>query len=289
MANEHELANVSHQTDILASVATEAFVTTDNILPLVNSQAFPDTTNVILFPHLGKVEAGAQAESAAYSYGADDEITDSETTVTGAKKSQAQKITVEAMRFGGPFATMERYTRASAQAMLRLLASDFKALFSSVSTQVTATSTLTKDNILDGRYNVVSSVKNAGLGPLVGMFDYKGMNEIAKELTDTTATAFTNQVELGVLGVARGGQPKGQLFDVTLFETDGLPTSGGDDIGMIWDVDNAFVAGIDGINGFNMTITEPQAATPWWELFMWTFWHIAEHNDTAACGVLSDT
>lgn len=290
MANEIELANVGHQTDVLAAIASEAFVTTDTTFPWINTQVFSDLTNVLLFPKLGKVEAGAQSESTAYSFGSDDEITDSVVTVTGAKKSQAQKISVETMRFGGRLATMERFVRAGAQAMARLAAADLKALFPSISGTITATTVLTKDNLLDARYTVASGVKNASLSPkLVGWFDFKGMNEIAKELTSTSATAFTQQVDLGLIGLANGGRPKGELFDILLFETDGLATTGGDDQACIWDPALTFCAGVDGKTGFEFRIKEPSSQEPWFELFMWAFWHIAEYNDAAGCMVRSDT
>lgn len=290
MANEIELANVIHPTDVVAAMMSKAFVALDNVFPLIATQQFPDNTNVILFPKSGKVEAGAQNQSTAYSFGADDEITDSAITCTGAMKSQAQKVTIHNLRFGGQFANIQRNINEAALAVNRLAAADLKTLFSSVSGGVTATSVLVKDNLLDARYTVVSGIKSGAASPkLVGMFDYKGMNELAKELTDTSASAFTGQVDLGVLGMARAGQPKGELFDIVLFETDGLPTSGGDDVACVWDPGIAFCAGIDGANGFQVRLKEPESQEPWTEVFMWTFWDIKEWNDAAACKVLSDT
>lgn len=289
MANEIELANISHQTDVVSAQMTGPFVNADQVFPFVLTETFPDNTNVILFPKSGKVEAQAQAESTAYSYGADDEITDTETSVTGAKKAQAMKISSETEEFGGNFASRPRYAAAQAQALARLAAADLKTLFSSIAGSVTATTTLTKDNIMDAQYTVRSATLAGAASPiLVGWFDYKGVNELGKELTDTTATAFSNQVDLGILGTSSAGMPRGTLFDVSIYETTGLPTSGGDDVACIWDPSLAFCAGISG-NPFHVTITPPQAATPWYELYVWTFWKIAEHNDTAAVRVLSDT
>lgn len=289
MANETELGNVSHQTDVVAAAMTGAFVELDTVFPLIMTETFPDNTNVILFPKSGKVEAGAQTESNAYSYGSDDEITDTETTITGALKSQAQKVTIHTLRFGGQHGQLPRFINEAALGMQRLAASDFKTLFSSISGSVTATSTLEKDNLLDARYTVVSGIGSARMGSkLYGMFDYKGINELSKELTDTTATAFSSQVDLGVLGMSKSGTPVGDLFDIILYQTSGLPTSGSDDVACVWDK-IAFAAGVDGRNGFQVNIDPPKAASPWVEVYMYTFWHIAEHNDAAACRVLSDT
>lgn len=290
MANETELANIAHQTDILAGIATEAFVQFDPVFPLINTEVFPDNTNVIKFAHKGKYEAAAGTESTAYTYGADSERSDTTTTVTGVRKEVSTKITLEAARFAGPLQTLESEVRMLTAAVARLAASDLKTLFSSVSGAVTATSIFTKDDLLDSRYTVNSSVKNAGVSQkLVGMFDYKAMNEFTKEITDTSASAFVSQVDLNNLGIARAGTPKFDMFDVVGFETDGLPTSASDDVACVWDPRNAFVAGIDGNNAFQFTVNGPFAASPWIEIYMWTFWHIAEHNDSAAVRLLSDT
>lgn len=289
MAYETELANISHQTDVIASIMTDEFSTVDNTFPLVLTQTFPDNTNVILFPKSGTLTAAGVSESGNWSYGSGSEITDTETTITGVKKEQAIKITLETMRFGGPFATIERFTRMAARSLARLAASELKTLFSSTTNSVTATSTLTKEDLLDARYNVVKSAKGAFSGRLVGWLDYKGMNELNKDLVAAAASAFSSQVDLGVLGVSRAGEPRGMLFDVALYETDGLPTSSSDDIGQVWDPALAFAAGIDGQNGFNVVMNPPTSQGGYWELLAYTFWHIAQHNDTAACKLLSDT
>jgi len=289
MAYETELGNIIHPTDTVAAAMTEAFVANDVVFPLVLTDVFPDDTNVIKFAKSGSLTAAGQSESTAVTFSGNHELTDTSTTATGVKKAAAAKITVENLRFGGQFASLERYGREMANALNRLAASELKTLFASIDTQTTATSTLTKDDILDSRYAVVKSMKGAFSGRMVGMFDYKGINELAKELTDITATAFVAQVDLGILGLSTAPTPVGRLFDIDMYQTDGLPTSGSDDVACIWDPTAAFCAGIDGRNGFNVEMESPHAATPWVELYAYTFWHIAEHNDTAACGVLSDT
>lgn len=290
MAYETELGNIIHKTDVVAAMASKAFVQQDTVFPLIATQTFPDDTNVIKFPKLGSLTAGDQSESAAYSYAAGDEITDSAVTATGTKKSQAVKITLENRRFGGPLAAVERYVGECVKSINRLAASELKTLLATATNSVTATDVLTKDDILDARYTVASSVMSATMGgKYVGYFDYKGVNEISKELTSTTASAFTGQVDLGILGNASAGTPKGELFDVVFFETSGLATSGADDVAAIWDPEIAICCGIDGIDGFQMRLKEPEAAEPWYELFMWTFWNMKLWNDTAVCKVLSDS
>ena len=248
MAYESELGNFIHQTDVVAGSLTEAFVTKDNVFPLIRTEVFPNTTNVIKFAKGSSLVAEGVSESTAYTFSASSELSDTATTVTGTKKMVASKLTLEALRFGAPYNQLERIGREQASALVRLAASELKTLFSSVATAVTASTVLTKDNLLDARYNVVKSTKGAHGPKLVGYFDYKGMNEIAKELTDTDASAFNAQVNLGVIGISQASGAKGELFDIVLFETDGLPTSGGDDVACVWDPGLAFVGGVDGIN-----------------------------------------
>lgn len=289
MAFEIEVANIAKQTDVIAGIASEAFVQTDSVLPLIATQVFNPGTPTILFPKLGKVEAGTQAESAAYSYNASDEVTDSTVSATAAMKTQAQKMTIAELTFGGVYATMERHIRLGAQALQRLAASELKTQFSSITNVVTATSTLTVNNLLDARYNIESSVLTAGLSTkLVGMFDYKALNEINKELIASTASSYVSQVDLGVLGMVQAGKPKGDLYDILLYATNGLPLATTDDVACVWDPSLAFCAGVQA-TPFELYVTNPAAATPWFEAFLSSFWDIKIWNNTAACRVLSDT
>lgn len=289
MAFETEVGNIAKQTDVIAGIASEAFAQTESVFPLIATQQFSPNTPVMLFPKLGKVEGGTQAESAAYSYASDDEITDSTITCTAAMKSQAQKMTIHALEFGGVYATMERAIREGAKALQRVAASELKTLFSSVANNVTASTTLTVANLLDARYNIESSVLSAGLSDkLVGMFDYKGVNEIRKELAATTATPYVGQVDLGILGMANAAAPKGDLYDILIYATNGLPLATADDVGCVWDPSLAFCAAVQN-KAYELYVTNPSASTPWFELFLTAFWDIKEWNDTAACRVLSDT
>lgn len=289
MAYETEVGNIAKQTDVIAGIASEAFAQTESIFPLIATQQFSPNTPVMLFPKLGKVEGGTQAESAAYSFASDDEITDSTITCTAAMKSQAQKMTIHAIEFGGVYATMERAIKEGAKALQRVAASELKTLFSSVSTAVTASTTLTVANLLDARYNIESSIQTAGLSEkLVGMFDYKGVNEIRKELAATTATPYVGQVDLGILGMATGPVPKGDLFDILIFATNGLPLATADDVACVWDPNLAFCAGVQN-KPYELYITPPASGSPWFEIFLTAFWSIKEWNDLAACRVLSDS
>ena len=178
MAFETELANIVTQTDVVASTMTGAFVTADNVLPLILTEAFPDNTNVIKFAKSGSVRGVAGTESTAYTYAAGDELTDTSTTVTGTRKDSAQKLTVEAARFAGPMGSVERLAREAGLGLNRLAAEELKTLFSSIANSVTATTVLTVDDLYDAQYTVRSNVLGAGSNTLVAMLDYKGVNEV---------------------------------------------------------------------------------------------------------------
>ena len=291
MANETELANLIHQTDIVSAVASEALIQNENIFPLIHTQPLPANTNVIKFRKRGSLTAAAGTESTGVTYGAGNEITETAITATATRKDGAAKLTVEAARFnerGSMISAVESVVQEASGALVRLAAADLKTLFSSVSGGVTATSVLTKDDILDARYTVRNGIKSAGSNMLVGMFDYKGVNELDKELTDLGAAAFQSQVDLGMLGIASAGTPRGSLFDVAIYETSGLPTSGSDDVACVWDPMIAFAAGID-TSGMYTYVQDPLPLSPWFEIYVYSFWSIVEWNDAAAVKVLSDT
>lgn len=289
MANETELSNMIYQTDMVAMELTPAFVQRDNILGIVKTFPTPENTNVLKVAKSGSFTAAAGTESTAYTFGAGSELTDTATTLTATRHEVASKITIEALRFGDPFNELSRILSAQGEALNRLLASDFKTLFSSVSNAVTSTSVLTKDDLLDAKYGVVSSTLGAGSRNLVAMLDHKGVNELQKELSDSGAAVFTSTIDLGgIMGVADAGTPKGEIFGIMVYETSGLPTDSGDDVGCVYDPELAFVASIDPV-GVTTQVKQPESQEPWLEIFSYIFWDISEHNDLAARQLKSDT
>jgi len=291
MAFESELGNFITIGNAVSAEASAALVNAAQGLALVHAEAFPDNTNVIKFRKSGSLVAEAIAESAAYTYSANSELTDASISCTGTKKMVSSRVSVEALRFGSPGSDLQRIGQEQGNALARLFDADLKALFASVSGGVTAASTLVKDNLLDAQYTVFAGIKGAFSGRLVGMVDYKGAGEIRKELTSITATAFGNLAMLGVIGVPKGPAGFiGEFAGIELYQTDGLPSSGGDDVALVWDPRIAFCAGINGIQGLATTVLEPSVLTNMcWEFTTHTFWNVAEWNDAAGCKVLSDT
>lgn len=283
-------ANTVHPTDAVSAAMSPAFVNATMGLGLVYSEPFDPNTNVKKFRKSGSGTAQTVAEAANFTYGTTTEITDSSTSVTAAKKVFASKHSVESLKFGDAAATFDRYLGEHGGALGRLFDTDLKALFSSITNVVTATTTLTKDDVLEARYNIRSSTKGAFSGMLVSMLDFKGAYELDKVLTDTAAAAFNQQVPLGYIGVAKTNPAhyKGSLFGIDFYETDGLSTVSSDDIAAVWDPTLGFCAGVD-TSGFQSESIFAGSQGVYFELTSWAFWKVALWNDTACSGLRSDT
>lgn len=292
MAYEIELANILHDHSIIASTIVETFEQNDNILPLVSIQVFPDSTNVARFGKIDMSGTGqANGESTSYTFGAADEREAAEVVCTGAQTDSAEKISIMASRFGNPLADVEYAIKRNMLKLMRLLASEFKTLASSVSGSAgTTNTTLTVDTILDGRYVINSGMNGNMEGMLTFIGDYKGNHELRKVIANSQASAYVSKVELGILGIATAGEPEAVMFDTQFFSTSGLPTAnvGVDDVGILFDR-RAFCCGIDGISGFQTFLTNPSSQNKFYELYQTAFWEIKEYNDAAACRIISKT
>lgn len=291
MSFETEQGNFAVEANAVSALMGPEFVNASQFMPLVQTETFADSSNTIHVPISGYLVAETVAESTNYTYSANSELTDTYVAVTAKKAVVGNKFTVEADRFGKPWANLPRISKKMGTSFGRLFDADLKALFPSISTVVTASTILTKDNMSDASYNVFASMKEAASGVLVAALDFKGVNELGKELSNITASAFSNRELLGILGTPGGGYNyKGNLLGIDIYQTDGLATTGGDDQGCVWDPMHAFYAGVDGIEGFRNSQKEPSAINGLtWELLSWTFWKVAIWRNTAACQVRSDT
>jgi len=288
MANEFELSNSTIQTDEISASVSAAFVTTDNVLPLISTEPIPAGTNVKKWRKLDKGEAQAVAESGNYSYDADSEPEDTSVTTTAAKKAFVMKPTVESNRFGGPFGGNQRVFFEAGGAYARLAASELKTLFSSVSGSQTATSTLTRDDLIAAKRTVAASMGSAFDGRLNCLLDYKGVSELELEAASTGASAYVSQVNLGgLLGALQAPQVAASYLGIDIYATDGLPTDSGDDVGCLFSP-LAFCAIIDN-GGFQSAMGGLTSQGFYEEVLTWTFWDIKEWNDTAAIQIKSDT
>ena len=290
MAYETELANYITIGNAVSALASPAFAEKTIMLNLCTVEQYPDNTNVIKAQKKGSLTAEDVTESTAYSLSASSELTDSSVSCTAVKGVVASQISVEALRFANPASRIARIGEEQGAALGRLFDTAAVALFSSVATGVTATNTLTKDNLLDGQYNVFAAMKGAvGDGKLAAVLHYKGANEIRKELTSISASAFANGAMLSLIK----GAPKAhglveEFAGMEVYHTSGLPTSGGDNIQLVFHPQFAF---FDGLGGAIETEVLWKGATggSLWEISSHMFYKVVEWNDTAACKVLSDS
>lgn len=286
-----EYGNFNTQAYAIAGMMGPAYVAKAFGMSVVQTEQFSDSSNTIRVPISGSLVAEIVAESTPYVFSASGELTDTYVACTAEKSVVSSRVSVESLRFGGPTANLERIANEHGLAHGRLFDSKLKALFPSLSQSVTATTNLEKNNLLDARYYVESGTDGNESGSMVGVFDHKGVTEIRKQLTDITATAFTNMELLSLVGLSiPGATPVGEFAGIQVYQTSGLTVSGGDDIGAVFDPAQCFFAGVDVANGFNVRVHDPRADNGiTYEVLSWTFFKVVEWRDAAGCKVGSDT
>ena len=287
MANETELTNFVTIGNMVSALASPALVNASICMNLAHIEQFPDNTASIKFRKNGSLVAETVAESAAYTFSASSELTDTSITCTAVKWAVVSKLTAEALRFGTGAASLPRMAQEQGEALARLYDATMVALFTGFSVGVTAATILTKDNVLDAQYNVYDG--KTPPGRLVAVLDYKGANELRKEITSITASAWSNPAMLGIVN----NNPKqnnliGELAGIDIYQTSGLPTSGGDDVAAVFHPQWAFCSGI---SGAIQTDVSPFKASDgfWYEISSYMFADVKEWNDRAGCKLLSDT
>jgi hypothetical protein len=288
MANETELSNLALQTDVLSVEISEAFVEKGIGLALVHSEGTNPGVTTKEFRKDGSLTAQTVSEGGNFTYGAGAEVTQASVTATLEKKVAAAKPTVETIDIG----TLSEGQLAgyAGNALARLFDTDLTTLFASITNTVTATNIMTVDELFDARYTVESAMKGAHSGFLVGMFDYKALNELRKELKDTAGAAFVSQVNLGgILGGVSGAKKySGNIAGIDLYAVSGLQTDSGDDVAGVWDPMFGFAAAVRNNGAIpEHVFTGSQGMHR--EHTYRMYWKVVAWNDTAAVAVKSDT
>lgn len=295
MAYETEYANLVTATDAISALMSPAFVNNSILMNLVYAENFPANTKVIKLRKDGSVTAETLNESTAYTPSASSELTENgAVTLSAVKGVVVSELTVEAQRFGGSSGDLQNIANKHGAALGRLFDASTKTLFSSLSNSVTASTTLAKDNLLDAQYYVFSSIMGAADGmALVAVLDYKGVNEIRKEITSSTGTAFSNLELLDLVrnaGVQQNNHLAGQFAGMEIYQTSGLPTatSDTDDVGAVFHPRLCFGAGFGG--EFVTKFDDPRGSNGFvTEVSSYMFYDVEIWNNTAGCKVLSNT
>ena len=285
MANETEVSNFALTTDVISDAISPALVQAPVVAPHIYYEALPAGTNVKLWRKAASVTAAEINESAIVT---PQEPSESTVTATVVKLGGTILLTVEAQRVGASQGDM---VRLLAEAIGRDWDDEIIALFASISNQVTATTTLTINDVLEAAYNVRANTAGVSSGPLVGVFDYKGIHEIQKELTGSTAAHLSNASEISLLqGVGANGYV-GEKSGVYFYQTDGLPTSGSDDNALVYDPAITFGGMISPSVETRINFIGGEGPTRGFadSINAWIFCDVIEWNDGAGCGILSDS
>ena len=235
MANESELSNFKFPTDVVSDAMTPALVNPVVVAPLLRYEAIPLSagTKVRNFRKDGSLTSEEINESAVQAVdGAEQEITQSVVAATCVKLAATCFLTVEAQDFGG--ITLADIARYIGEAIGRDWDDELLGTFSSPSTSVTASSVLTVADVLQAAYNVRANTSGVANGRLIGVFDYKGVYEIQKELTASSAAHLSIPSEVQLLaGVTGVNGYVGSKAGIDFYQTSGLPTSSSDDVAII--------------------------------------------------------
>jgi hypothetical protein len=291
MAYETERGNFIGIGNAVHSVLSPAFTNTTLMLNLATLVEQPVNAITKKLPIAGVLVAEDKSESASVTFDGDNELTDTAVTLTWGKGVAVSKNTVEAQEFtASPSdSSIARHLAEQGAALATLIDVSALGLFSSVTNSVTASTTLTKNNLLDAEYTVRAAMKGAANGQkLAGVFDYKGINEIKKEITSITASAFSNDSLLSLIaGVPQANGLVGNFSGIELYHTSGLPTSGGDDVANVFHPRWGLAIGTG--RQFYTNVTFVGSGGFWDEISTYYFYEVALYRDTANCKVLSDT
>lgn len=287
MTYETELANIGHATDVVSDAISAALVQRVVLLPHIFAEDLPADTNVKLFRKSGSLTADKQSESASITFSADEEITETEVTVTATKTAIATKLTYEAQRFSRM--NIAGVAQEQGRAIGRDLDDNGLALFSSISANsVTASTILTADDLLEAAYKVRSGTAGQASPRLVAILHYKGVYELQKELVSSGAASFGTEMMLSLLaGMPQPNGYRGSIANVDIFETDGLPTSGGDNVQAVFDPAIALCGMYSPAP--MVKLIEAGSAGGWTEVYSCVFDDVKIWNDAALCKLNSDS
>ena len=286
MANETELANITHATDVASPIFSRALLEQVKVLPFVNDMGMPTNTNTMLVGKEGSVTAEAGSESTAYTFSANSEYTETEVSLTAVRTEVVIKNTVESQKFGGRSGSNDFMAMKAGEAIGRKLDGDVKTLFSGFSSSETATSTLTNTEIIDSGTTVRAALADDGV--LVTFLDYKGIGELQIVQSASQAAIYANpNIPNLVRGYNGASGYVGEFSGLQLYATSGLPTDTGDDVGLTFNPRLAFVGIYDSAPVID--VIKVRSGGFWDEVSAYIFSDVAEWNDGAGCKVLSDT
>ena len=293
MANETELGNIVHQTNVISDGITAALVNPVVVAPLIRYEALPVGTNVKLFRKDGSLTAEEVAESTVQTVdAAGQELTQTSVTATCVKLCSNCILSVEAEQFSS--ITLGDIARYCAEAIGRDWDDEILALFTGFTgNPVVSTSVLTLADCVEAGYKIRAATAGVSVGQLKGAFDFKGIFELQKEGLASGAAHYAVESEIALLkGMTGLNGYAGSKAGIDFYQTSGLPTSGSDDVALVFDPLLAFGG---------MISPSPIVKLNWLggagsaqggystEVAAYIFCDVIEWNDQAGATVSSDT
>ena len=284
MSFETELANIIGQTDVVSSAIAKGLVDRIVAVPLIYQEPVPENTPVKLWRGEGSLVAEAISESATYTASANSELTQTSVSATAAKNVVLSKITVEAARFRQ--LTPGKIFQLQGEAIARLLDDNLIALSTGLSKSATATSTLTPQEFWDAMYWIEAG--NAAGSSYRALISAKQANNIRGFLSNSGAVIWSKPGSESIFaGLQQPNGYIGSLGSIDVYQVNGLPTSGGDDVGMLFNPDNAFGGMYD--PSISTQSVWVGAGGLYTELTSYHFSKVVEWIDRGGCQIKSDS
>lgn len=288
MAFETERGNFALPTDVISDGIAAALASAVVVLPLIKKENLPQYTNVKNARKAGKLEAAALSESSNWTYAADSEYTETSVACTATKQAASVKVTVEAEQFGTK--SIANMSVELGNGIARLLDDNILTLFPSFTTNaaITEAAGLTGVGVLRAAMRVDAALAGTPGQPKILACSHRQAFDIRSEVHQSGAAQFAQASQISLLsGVNQPNGYAGMLPGIMVYVTDGLPTSAGDDVALVFNPDRAF---------FGMYSAAPDVRSNWigsqgffTELTAHVFSGVIEYHDQAGCRVLSDS
>lgn len=290
MANEIKIANMSTPTDVVSAAISRALIRKVVCLPHVYAEDLPVGTVTKLARKDDALGLGdVVTEASNYTFSGSSDFAQTSVSLTVANTVIASKLTVQAEQFTD--ANDQMIINKQANSLQRTLDSNIKTLVSGFSNSITATNVLTVEDMMDAAY----TIRAADAGPqggqrCVAFIDFKGRNEITKQLVQTGASAFTNIELLSLLTGLNQDSLNGyvgNLPGIDVYEVGDLPTASGATkrVSLVFNPELAFF----GMYGSVQVLRKaPDSQGLFTELTSYVFSQVAEWNDVAGCRVISN-
>lgn len=285
MAFETESGNVTKPDATISAIAAPAFVETSKALAhgLVLNYGGPST---IKFNKDGSFTAGTLAESTAYTFDSGDEFSQTSVSCTAQTYVHIFKPSIQSERFSDGQADLSKLGRLQGEAIARAFDATWIGLFPSITNLVTEVAGATKDGLLDAQYTVHNAtMRDVRLHVVISR---KARNELRKEITSITASAFGTDKMLDLIGgPIQANGLVGEFSDMLVFNTSGFTTTGGDNQQAVFDPTLAFGMGVDQTIYTRSVFKASEGLFT--EVASWMFANAVLWNDSAACEYRSDS